>query len=89
MLNALKKIGHFAGEEQGNIRKSIAVSFLFAIFYMFQIGAVYFVILGMLGKDIGINPALLALLFLLISIFGRALTNYFAQLGRDLRSQTK
>ena len=80
MLNALKKIGHFAGEEQGNIRKSIAVSFLFAIFYMFQIGAVYFVILGMLGKDIGINPALLALLFLLISIFGRALTNYFAQL---------
>lgn len=80
MLNALKKIGHFAGEEQGNIRKSIAVSFLFAIFYMFQIGAVYFVILGMLGKDIGINPALLALLFLLISIFGRALTNYFSQL---------
>ena len=80
MLNALKKIGHFAGEEQGNIRKSIAVSFLFAIFYMFQIGAVYFVILGMLGKDIGINPALLALLFFLISIFGRALTNYFAQL---------
>lgn len=80
MLNALKKIGHFAGEEQGNIRKSIAVSFLFAIFYMFQIGAVYFVIVGMLGKDIGINPALLALLFLLISIFGRALTNYFVQL---------
>ena len=80
MLNALKKIGHFAGEEHGNIRKSIAVSFLFAIFYMFQIGAVYFVILGMLGKDIGTNPALLALLFLLISIFGRALTNYFAQL---------
>ena len=45
MLNALKKIGHFAGEEQGNIRKSIAVPFLFAIFYMFPIGAVYVVIL--------------------------------------------
>ena len=47
MLNALKKIWQFAGSERKNINKSIAVGFIYAIFSMLEISAIYFVILAL------------------------------------------
>lgn len=80
MLNALKKIWQFAGEERKNINKSIVIEFFYAIFHMFQIGAIYYVILALTGKENGNSVAWKALCFLGISILGRTVLNYFAQL---------
>ena len=44
MLSALKKILDFSGDEKKNIYHSIWVSFLFAIFHMLQISAIYFIL---------------------------------------------
>ena len=75
MINALSKIWSFAGKEKGNINKSLFISFVYAIFHMFQIGAVYFVLLGIFNGDGSNKPGLIALALLLISILGRAITN--------------
>ncbi|MDY3005625.1 ABC transporter ATP-binding protein [Anaerococcus porci] len=80
MISALKKIWNFAGQEKNNINKSLVISFVYAIFHMFQIGAVYFVLLGIVEKNNSLKPGLLALIFLIVSILGRAVTNYFSQL---------
>lgn len=80
MLNALKKIWRFAGEEQKNINKSIAVGFLYAVFHMFQISAIYFVILALTEKEMTNRAAWIALAFLAVSIVGRIVANYFSQL---------
>ena len=37
MIEILRKIWRFAGEEQKNIRTSIIGCFFFAVFHMFQI----------------------------------------------------
>lgn len=80
MISALKKIWGFAGKEKNNINQSLAISFAYAILHMFQIGAIYFVLLGMFEGDSSLKPGLIALVFLIISILGRAITNYFSQL---------
>ena len=49
MIGVLKKIWHFAGEEQGNIRKSMILGFFYAVFHMFQIAAIYVVVLALVG----------------------------------------
>lgn len=80
MISALKKIWSFAGEEKNNINKSIIIGFLFAIFHMFQISAIYFIVIGLVEKENSKNSAWIALIFLIISIVGRTITNYFSQL---------
>jgi len=80
MISALKKIWNFAGKEKSNINKSIIVGFLFAVSHMFQISAIYFIILGLVEKDNTMKSAWIALIFLVVSIVGRTVTNYFAQL---------
>lgn len=80
MLNALKKILQFAGEEQKNIYKSIAVGFVYAVFHMFQIGAIYYVILALTGGDVNARAAWISLALLAVSILGRTIANCFSQL---------
>ncbi|MDO4169376.1 MAG: ABC transporter ATP-binding protein [Lachnospiraceae bacterium] len=80
MLNALKKIWQFAGEERRNINQSIAVGFLHAVFHMFQISAIYFVILALTEHDKSSRAAWISLGFLVASIVGRTIANYFSQL---------
>ena len=46
MIKAFKKIWKFSGNEKKNINKSVAVGFLNAVLQMFQVAAIYFVILG-------------------------------------------
>lgn len=80
MLEVFKKIWKFAGNERKEIGKSIVLSFFFAVFYMVQIGAVYFVIKAMTDGSGGLGTALTSLALIVISIGGRAVTNRFAQL---------
>lgn len=80
MIQVLKKIWRFAGKEQDNIAKSVFWSFFFAVFHMFQVGAIYLVILALTDGDPSLEPAFWALLLLILSVAGRALINRFTQL---------
>lgn len=74
MIEAFRKIWHFAGKETGNINKSVAVGFLNAVLQMFQVAAIYFVVLALTGGEHGGKTAWLALAFELIAVFGGAVT---------------
>ena len=80
MISALKKILDFSGDEKKNVYHSIWVSFLFAIFHMLQISAIYIIVKAIVEKDMSMTPAWIALMLLVISIIGRSVTNYFSQL---------
>lgn len=80
MLSALKKIIDFSGDEKKNVYRSIFVSFLFAVFHMLQISAIYVVVKAFAQKNMTMTPAWIALGLLVISIVGRSATNYFSQL---------
>ncbi len=80
MIEVLRKIWRFAGEEQGNIRKSMVLGFFYAIFHMFQIAAIYVVVLALVDGSTSAAPAWQALALLLVSILGRAIMNRFSQL---------
>ena len=80
MIEVLRKIWRFAGEEQRNIRKSMVLGFFYAIFHMFQIAAIYVVVLALVDDSTSAAPAWQALALLLVSILGRAIMNRFSQL---------
>ena len=68
MIEVLRKIWRFAGEEQRNIRKSMVLGFFYAIFHMFQIAAIYVVVLALVDGSTSATPAWQALALLLVSI---------------------
>ena len=74
MIEAFRKIWQFAGDERKNINRSVAVSFVNAILQMFQIAAIYLVVLALTGGEHSGRTAWLALVCELISIFGGAVT---------------
>lgn len=80
MLSALKKILDFSGYEKKNVYHSIWVSFLFAIFHMLQISAIYFIVKAIVEKDMSMTPAWIAFILLVLSIVGRSIANYYSQL---------
>lgn len=80
MLESIKKIWDFAGEERKNINKSVFVSFIYAIFHMFQIAGIYVVISAMIEGNSDKTIALTAFILVGISILGSAITKYFSQL---------
>ncbi len=80
MIGVFRKIWRFSGEERGNINRSVAVSFLNAIFRMFEISAIYFIITALVDGNKGLTPAWVALCFMLLSIVGNAVTNRFSKL---------
>ena len=80
MISALKQILDFSGDEKKNVYHSIWVSFLFAIFHMLQISAIYIIVKAIVEKDMSMTPAWIALILLVISIVGRSVANYYSQL---------
>ena len=80
MIQALRKIWQFAGEESRQINGSVILGFFFAVFHMFQVGAIYYVVVALTEKDETMQAAWTAFILLVISIIGRAVMNYFAQL---------
>mgnify|MGYP001774848928 CR=1 FL=1 len=80
MIEALRKIWIFAGEERGNIRKSVAAGFLNAVFHMLEICAIYVTVQALVNKETGNQTAFLTFGLVLVSILGVAATKYFSQL---------
>lgn len=74
MIEAFKKIWKFSGNEKKNINKSVAVGFLNAVLQMFQVAAIYFVILSLTDSRSGGTTAWIALGCELVAIFGGAVT---------------
>lgn len=80
MISTFKKIWQFAGNEKGNINKSVAVSFLNAVFHMLEVSAIYFVIAALTDGEQGTKTAWVSLAFMAASIIGNAVTNRFSKL---------
>ena len=80
MIEAFKKIWGFAGNETKNINKSVAVGFLNAILQMFQVAAIYFVILALTGGAQGGKTAWLTLGCEAVAIFGGAVSASFSKM---------
>ena len=80
MIEAFRKIWHFAGNERANINKSVAVSFLNALLQMFQVGAIYFVVLALTESADGGKPAWIALVCELVAVFGGAVSASFSKM---------
>lgn len=80
MIETFRKIWRFAGKEQANINKSVAVSFLNAICHMFEVSAIYFVIVGLTQDQHGTKTAWIALGFMLASIVGSGITTSFSKM---------
>ena len=74
MIETFKKIWKFSGNEKKNINKSVAVGFLNAVLQMFQVAAIYFVILSLTDSRSGGTTAWIALGCELVAIFGGAVT---------------
>ena len=80
MIEAFRKIWHFAGNETKNINRSVAVGFLNAVLQMFQVAAIYFVVLALTGGETGGKTAWIALICELVAIFGGAVTASFSKM---------
>lgn len=80
MLDIFKKIWNFAANEKINIKKSIRISFFEAVFYMFQMGAIYYTISALVEKNMDKKYMWIALGMMIASISGRILCNSCAQL---------
>lgn len=80
MVTVFKKIWHFADKEQANIRKSIAVGFLCAVFNAMQMGAVYYVLIKIFGAGLHTKAVFITMGILLISLVGKIVTQCISQL---------
>ncbi|MFA9467003.1 MAG: ABC transporter ATP-binding protein [Velocimicrobium sp.] len=80
MIEIFRKIWRFAGEEQKNIRNSILIGFINAIFHMLQIGAIFLTIRALVEKDANSMTIWYVLGLMVISIVGKIVTNYYSQL---------
>lgn len=82
MISVFKKIWQFANEEQKNIKKSIGLGLLNAIFHALQLYAIFVVLVALVTGNAGQNTALWAVGLMLISIVGKIITQYYSQLQR-------
>lgn len=83
MLTALRKIYDFAGNWQGVLKKSVAFSLLHSIFDMFQIAALFLILIG-LTEGMTLQIIVFTLILLIIGILGKIYCSYISDF-----SQTK
>lgn len=82
MISVFKKIWLFAGKEQNNIKKSIGLGLLNAIFHALQLYAIFVVLAALVAGNAGKITAFWAVGFMLVSIIGKIITQYYSQLQR-------
>lgn len=70
----------FADAEKPNINKSILLNFIYGIFSMLEIAAIYLILSKALEGDRDLKTAWYALSMLVISILGKAVMKFFSQL---------
>ena len=74
MISVFKKIWMFANEEQSNIKKSIGLGLLNAIFMRSSFYAIFVVLAALVTGNTGQSTAFLAVGLMLISIVGKIIT---------------
>ena len=82
MFGVFKKIWQFATKEKGNLRKSLIVGFLNAVFNALFVTAIYIVLDAMIKKTVNAQTAWLSFLVMVVSVLGKIITQYFSQLQR-------
>lgn len=82
MIGVFRKIWDFAGTEQKNIRNSILLGFVNAVFHAMQLWALFVVISALVEGSKSKETALTALGIMLLSIAGKIVTQYVSQLQR-------
>lgn len=80
MLEAIKTIIDFSGQEKSKIYKAISISFFKSLFSMFRMAAIYFVLLAFEEGNTTMKPAWTALILLGVSIVGQFLLKMVADL---------
>ena len=80
MLEAIKKIISFSGQEKSKIYRAIIISFFKSLFGMFRMAAIYFVLLAFEEGDTTMKPVGTALIFLGIGIVGQLILKMAADL---------
>jgi len=82
MLSVFKKIWHFSSNRQNEIRKSIVIGLINAIFNALMLAALFVVIGALVDGNTDPQTAWMALVIMLASIIGKIVTRYFSQLQR-------
>lgn len=82
MINVFKKIWNFAYNEQVNIKKSIGLGLLNAIFHALQIYAIFTVLTALVNNQASKSTAFVAVGLMFVSIVGKTITQYYSQLQR-------
>lgn len=80
MLEAIRKIIAFSGQEKSKIYKAIFISFFKSLFSMFRMAAIYYVLLAFEQGDKTMTPAWTALILLDVSILGQFILKMIADL---------
>ncbi|MCR5616516.1 MAG: ABC transporter ATP-binding protein/permease [Saccharofermentans sp.] len=80
MIEAIKKIIDFSGQEKNRIYRAIIISFFKSMFSMFRMAAIYFVLLAFEEGNSTMQPAWTALVFLGVSIAGQFILKMVADL---------
>ena len=82
MIGVFRKIWDFAGTEQKNIRNSILLGFVNAVFHAMQLWALFVVLSALVEGSKSKETAFAALGIMLLSIAGKIVTQYVSQLQR-------
>ncbi len=82
MIGVFRKIWDFAGTEQKNIRNSILLGFVNAVFHAMQLWALFVALSALVEGSKSKETALTALGIMLLSIAGKIVTQYVSQLQR-------
>ena len=79
MIETFRKIWKFAGEETGNINKSVVVSVVNALLQMCQVAAIYCIVVGLTSGSTSYSLIWLSLILVLVSIFGGAVASSYSK----------
>ena len=82
MINVLSKIWNFSTSEKNNLKKSIVIGFLNAVFNSFMIIALYVVLEAIISNKINSSTAFIVFAIMAVSIIGKIITQYYSQLQR-------
>lgn len=80
MIETFRKIWKFAGAEQNNVGKSIINNFIFAVFHMLQIGAIFIALQSIIQNTVNNSTIWIALGMIVVSVIGKVLLQNFSQL---------
>ena len=82
MLNVFRKIWAFSKKEQANLRNSMIIGFVNAMFNSLLVAAMYVVLKAIVEGSMSASTAWMSFGIMVVSIVGRIVTQYVSQLQR-------